>query len=48
VTPPSAEGQLDYGESPIVPHPVTRKYRRTRLFVDPALLRRWRILSENG
>ena len=33
VTPPGEEGQVDYGEGPMVRHPVTRKYRRTRLFV---------------
>ena len=33
VTVPGEEGQVDYGEGPMVRHPVTRKYRRTRLFV---------------
>jgi transposase len=33
VTPPGEEGQVDYGEGPMVRHPETRKYRRTRLFV---------------
>ena len=33
VTAPGEEGQVDYGQGPIVRHPVTRKYRRTRLFV---------------
>jgi transposase len=33
VTPPGEEGQVDYGDGPMVRHPVTRKYRRTRLFV---------------
>jgi len=33
VTPPGEEGQVDYGEGPMVRHPVTGKYRRTRLFV---------------
>jgi transposase len=33
VTAPGEEGQVDYGEGPMVRHPVTRKYRRTRLFV---------------
>ena len=27
------EGQVDYGEGPMVRHPQTGKYRRTRLFV---------------
>ena len=33
VTAPGEEGQVDYGEGPMVRHPVTGKYRRTRLFV---------------
>jgi len=33
VTAPGEEGQVDYGEGPMVRHPGTRKYRRTRLFV---------------
>ena len=33
VTAPGEEAQVDYGEGPMVRHPVTRKYRRTRLFV---------------
>src|SRR5437867_8158526 len=33
VTPPGEEGQVDYGDGPMVRHPVTGKYRRTRLFV---------------
>jgi transposase len=33
VTAPSAEGQVDYGDGPMVRHPDTGKYRRTRLFV---------------
>ena len=33
VTAPGEEGQVDYGDGPTVRHPVTRKYRRTRLFV---------------
>ena len=33
VTTPGEEGQVDYGGGPMVRHPVTRKYRRTRLFV---------------
>ena len=33
VTPPGEEGQVDYGEGPMVRHPVTGKYRRTRLYV---------------
>src|SRR6266446_3838591 len=33
VTAPGEEGQVDYGLGPMVRHPVTRKYRRTRLFV---------------
>jgi transposase len=32
-TPPGEEGQVDYGEGPMVRDPQTRKYRRTRLFV---------------
>ena len=30
---PGEEGQVDYGEGPMVRHPQTGKYRRTRLFV---------------
>jgi transposase len=33
VTPPGEEAQVDYGEGPMVRHPETGKYRRTRLFV---------------
>ncbi len=33
VTAPGEEGQVDYGDGPMVRYPVTRKYRRTRLFV---------------
>jgi transposase len=33
VTAPGEEGQVDYGEGAMVRHPVTGKYRRTRLFV---------------
>jgi transposase len=33
VTPPGEEAQVDYGDGPMVRDPVTRKYRRTRLFV---------------
>jgi len=33
VTAPGEEGQVDYGAGPMVRHPVTGKYRRTRLFV---------------
>src|SRR5438034_1856703 len=33
VTAPGEEGQVDYGDGPMVRHPVTHKYRRTRLFV---------------
>src|SRR6266478_211531 len=33
VTAPGEEGQVDYGGGPMVRYPVTRKYRRTRLFV---------------
>ena len=33
VTAPGEEGQVDYGEGPMVRHPGTRQYRRTRLFV---------------
>jgi transposase len=32
-TPPGEEGQVDYGDGPMVRHPTTGKYRRTRLFV---------------
>ena len=32
-TPPGEEAQVDYGEGPMVRHPQTGKYRRTRLFV---------------
>ncbi len=31
-TAPGEEGQVDYGDGPMVRHPVTGKYRRTRLF----------------
>jgi transposase len=33
VTAPGEEGQVDYGEGPMVRYPETGKYRRTRLFV---------------
>jgi transposase len=33
VTTPGDEGQVDYGEGPMVRWPATGKYRRTRLFV---------------
>ncbi|MGH7340961.1 MAG: IS21 family transposase, partial [Candidatus Rokuibacteriota bacterium] len=33
VTEPGQEGQVDYGDGPMVRHPQTGKYRRTRLFV---------------
>jgi transposase len=33
VTAPGEEGQVDYGDGPMVRHPITQKYRRTRLFV---------------
>src|SRR5947207_2017853 len=33
LTEPGQEGQVDYGEGPMVRHPETSKYRRTRLFV---------------
>jgi hypothetical protein len=33
VTAPGEEGQVDYGDGPMVRHPVTGKYRRARLFV---------------
>src|SRR5213080_1992526 len=33
VTAPGQEGQVDYGDGPMVRHPGTGKYRRTRLFV---------------
>ena len=32
-TAPGEEGQVDYGDGPMVRHPHTGKYRRTRLFV---------------
>lgn len=32
-TPPGLEAQVDYGEGPMVRHPETGKYRRTRLFL---------------
>jgi transposase len=32
-TAPGEEGQVDYGEGPMVRHPGTGKYKRTRLFV---------------
>jgi len=32
-TAPGEEGQVDYGQGPMVRDPKTRKYRRTRLFV---------------
>jgi transposase len=32
-TAPGEEGQVDYGDGPMVRHPETGKYRRTRLFV---------------
>jgi transposase len=32
-TPPGREAQVDYGDGPMVRHPVTGKYRRTKLFV---------------
>ncbi len=33
VTGPGEEGQVDYSHGPMVRYPVTRKYRRTRLFI---------------
>jgi len=33
VTTPGEEAQVDYGDGPMVRHPQTGKYRRTRLFV---------------
>jgi transposase len=33
ITAPGEEGQVDYGDGPMVRHPDTGKYRRTRLFV---------------
>src|ERR1700756_3897938 len=33
LTEPGEEGQVDYGSGPLVRHPQTGKYRRTRLFV---------------
>ena len=33
ITAPGEESQVDYGDGPMVRHPVSGKYRRTRLFV---------------
>jgi transposase len=33
ITAPGEEGEVDYGDGPMVRHPQTGKYRRTRLFV---------------
>jgi transposase len=33
ITAPGEEGQVDYGDGPMVRHPQTGKYRRARLFV---------------
>jgi transposase len=33
LTAPGQEGQVDYGSGPMVRHPQSSKYRRTRLFV---------------
>jgi transposase len=33
ITAPGEEGQVDYGDGPMVRYPVTGKYRRSRLFV---------------
>jgi transposase len=33
VTPPGQEAQVDYGQGPMVRHPETGRYHRTRLFV---------------
>jgi transposase len=33
VTAPGEEGQVDYGTGPMVRHPATHRYQRTRLFV---------------
>jgi transposase len=33
ITAPGEEGQVDYGDGPMVRYPATGKYRRTRLFV---------------
>jgi transposase len=33
LTEPGEEAQIDYGEGPMVRHPETGKYRRTRLFI---------------
>jgi hypothetical protein len=35
VTAPGEEGQVDYGDDPMVRHPATGKYRRTRVSVFP-------------
>jgi transposase len=32
-TAPGEEGQVDYGDGPMVRHPTSGKYRRTRMFV---------------
>src|SRR5205823_13839180 len=37
-TAPGEEGQVDYGDGPMVRHPATGKYRRTRLFPPHARL----------
>jgi hypothetical protein len=37
-TAPGEEGQVDYGDGPMVRHPQTGKYRRTRLRRKPRLL----------
>lgn len=48
-TAPGEEAQVDYGEGPMVRHPQTGKYRRTRLFVltlgYSRKAVRWEILS---
>ncbi len=33
VTAPGEEGQVDYGDGPMVRHPASGKYRRAKLFV---------------
>jgi hypothetical protein len=50
LTEPGQEGQVDYGEGPMVRDPETSKYRWTRLFVCPcaatssaALVRLWAL-----
>lgn len=43
ITEPGEEGQVDYGEGPMVRDPESGKYRRTRLFVMTRFHRRDRL-----